>query len=71
MQARKSMLRILSAAALIFVSQLAFAAEVDIVGTYRLISANRVILETGETEDSWGKNPVGWSRWPHDGDYRF
>jgi len=64
---RKSMLRILSAAALIFVSQLAFAAEVDIVGTYRLISANRVILETGETEDSWGKNPVGYITYGPDG----
>jgi hypothetical protein len=61
------MLKVLSVAALILLPQLASAAEVDIVGTYRLISANRVILETGETEDSWGENPVGYITYGPDG----
>jgi hypothetical protein len=55
------MLRIALLAALIALPRLAYAADVDIVGTYRLISSNRVILDTGETEDTWGKNPVGYA----------
>jgi Lipocalin-like domain len=61
------MLRVLSAAALILLPQLTFAADVDIVGTYRLISSNRVILETGETEEAYGKNPVGYITYGPDG----
>ena len=44
----------------------AWAAD-DIVGTYRLISANRVILATGDTEDSYGKNPIGFMTYGRDG----
>ena len=45
----------------------AWAADDDIVGTYRLISANRVILATGDTEDSYGKNPIGFMTYGRDG----
>jgi Lipocalin-like domain len=61
------MLRVLSVTGIILLPQLVFAADVDIVGTYRLISSNRVILETGETEDSFGKNPVGYISYGPDG----
>jgi hypothetical protein len=44
----------------------AWAAD-DIAGTYRLISANRVILATGDTEDSYGKNPIGFMTYGRDG----
>ena len=43
----------------------AWAAD-DIVGTYRLISANRVILATGDTEDSYDKNPIGFMTYGRD-----
>jgi hypothetical protein len=49
------MLRVLSVAALVLFPQLAFAADVDIVGTYRLISANRLILETGKQKTHGGR----------------
>jgi len=45
----------------------AWAADDSLVGTYRLISANRVILATGETEDSYGKDPVGFITYGSDG----
>jgi hypothetical protein len=44
-----------------------WAADDDIVGTYRLISANRVILATGDTEDSYGKNPIGFMTYGREG----
>ena len=52
------MLRLALVAALVVLPRLAFAADDDIVGTYRLISSYRVILETGKTEDSRGKTRV-------------
>ncbi len=61
------MLRVLLVVALILVPQLASGAEVDIVGTYRLISSKRMILDTGETEDSYGKEPVGYITYGPDG----
>ncbi|MBR0755329.1 lipocalin-like domain-containing protein [Bradyrhizobium jicamae] len=36
-----------------------FAAE-TLEGTYRLVAATRTIVATGEVEDSFGKNPVGY-----------
>jgi len=61
------MLRLALVAALVVLPRLACAADDDIVGTYRLISSYRVILETGKTEDSWGKNPSGFITYGRDG----
>jgi hypothetical protein len=44
-----------------------WTADDDIVGTYRLISANRVILATGDTENSYGENPIGFITYGRDG----
>ena len=56
----EAMVRLAVVIALLPFASSAWAADDDIVGTYRLISANRVILATGDTEDSYGKNPVGF-----------
>ena len=61
------MLRLALVAALVLLPRLACAVDDDIVGTYRLISSTRVILETGETEDSYGKNPIGYLTYGRDG----
>jgi hypothetical protein len=61
------MLRLALVAALVVLPRLAYAADDDIVGTYRLISSYRVILETGKTEDSWGENPNGFITYSRDG----
>ena len=61
------MLRLALVAALVVLPQLACAANDDVVGTYRLISSKRVILETGETEDAYGKNPSGFITYGLDG----
>lgn len=55
----------------IFACALYFAgpafAESDLAGTYRLISATRTIVETGQTEDSFGKDPIGYITYGSDG----
>ena len=45
----------LAAIIVIFAPQSAIAADESIVGTYRLISSQRLIVETGEKEDSYGR----------------
>jgi hypothetical protein len=49
----------LSILALMCGSAPAFA-QSGIEGTYRLISSTRTIVATGEVEDSFGKNPLGF-----------
>ena len=61
------MVRLAVIIALLPFASAAWAADDDIVGTYRLITANRVILATGETEDSYGKNPIGFITYDRDG----
>ena len=61
------MVRLAVVIALLLFASPAWAADDDIVGTYRLISANRVILATGDTEDSYGKDPVGFMTYGRDG----
>jgi hypothetical protein len=39
----------------------------DIVGTYKLISSTRTIVETGQVEDSYGKHPNGYVMYGRDG----
>ena len=61
------MIRAAIAIVLLALAGPASAAEESLVGSYRLISANRVILATGETEDSYGKNPSGFITYGGDG----
>jgi len=60
---RKLMLAV-AIAALPFTS---IAAEDELVGTYKLISSTRKILDTGEVLDTWGKNPKGFVTYGKDG----
>jgi hypothetical protein len=64
---REAMVRLTVIIALLPFASSAWAAGDDIVGTYRLMSANRVILATGETEDSYGQNPIGFMTYGPDG----
>jgi hypothetical protein len=52
---------------LIVASESANAADESIVGTYRLISSQRLIVDTGEKEDSYGKGPTGFITYGSDG----
>ena len=61
------MVRLAAVIALLLFASPGWAADDDIVGTYRLISAKRVILATGDTEDSYGKDPVGFITYGRDG----
>jgi len=63
----EAMVRLAVVIALLLLASPAYAADDDIVGTYRLISANRVILATGDSEDSYGKNPIGFMTYGRDG----
>jgi hypothetical protein len=38
----------------------ALAADDELVGTYKLISSTRKVLDTGEVLDTWGKHPNGF-----------
>jgi hypothetical protein len=46
--------------AILLMPQKASANDQILDGTYRLISATRTIVETGQTEDSFGKDPIGF-----------
>jgi Lipocalin-like domain len=61
------MFKFLAILALFFASEAASASEESIVGTYRLISSQRLITDTGEKEDSYGKNPTGFITYGSDG----
>jgi len=62
------MKRLLMLAALVTMLPLtSFAADLDIAGTYNLISCTRKILDTGEVRDSFGKQPKGSIMYGKDG----
>src|SRR5215472_13130203 len=67
MRGEEVMVRLAVVIALLLFASPAWPTDDDIVGTYRLISANRVILATGEAEDSYGKNPIGFMTYGRDG----
>jgi hypothetical protein len=48
-------------------SGLASAADDELVGTYKLISSTRKILDTGEVKDTYGKQPSGFIMYGKDG----
>ena len=45
----------------------AVAADDELYGTYRLVSSQRKILDTGQVIDSYGKNPKGYITYGKDG----
>ena len=45
----------------------ALAADDELVGTYKLISSTRKVLDTGEVLDTWGKDPNGFIIYSKDG----
>ena len=45
----------------------AVAANEELVGTYKLISSTRKVLDSGEVLDTWGKNPKGFITYGKDG----
>jgi hypothetical protein len=63
------MRKIMLAFALSMLPFCAALADEELPGTYKLISSTRTILETGEVQDSYGKQPKGyihvWKRWAH------
>ena len=61
------MIRRIALVALAQLPQFAVAADLEILGTYRLVSSQRVIVATGETEDSYGSNPNGFITYGSDG----
>jgi len=61
------MLRSISLCVAVLLAQSATADELDVIGTYRLISSERVIVATGKTEDSFGSNPSGFITYGRDG----
>jgi hypothetical protein len=59
--------RFIALSLVVLLAQVAAADELDVIGTYRLVSSERVIVATGETEDSYGRNPSGFITYGHDG----
>jgi hypothetical protein len=57
----------IAAAACLLVSSTAPADEQEFAGNYQLISATRKILDTGEVEDTFGKQPKGLAIYEKDG----
>lgn len=57
----------IAAAACLLVSSTAFAEDHEFAGNYRLISATRKILDTGQVEDTFGKKPNGLAMYGEDG----
>jgi hypothetical protein len=49
-----------------YLSGSAFA-DSELTGTYLLVSSTRTIVETGQTIDSFGKDPVGYIMYGSDG----
>jgi hypothetical protein len=43
------------------------AGDEEIIGTWKLISSQRHILETGQKLDTWGPNPIGFISYGKDG----
>jgi hypothetical protein len=61
----------LSAAAMacLLLASSALAGEYEFAGNYELVSATRKILETGQTEDTFGKKPKGLAMYGSDGHF--
>jgi|SRR5882762_962951 len=62
-----AMRNIIVALIFIAISLCAARAEDDLAGTYKLVSATRMIVETGEIKDAYGKHPKGYIMYGRDG----
>lgn len=60
---RKAMLAVVVAA----LPFSAIAADEGLVGTWKLVSSTRKVLDTGEVVNTWGKNPKGFVMYGKDG----
>jgi hypothetical protein len=69
MVARKLSTRSAASAACLFLSSAAVAEEQGFAGTYKLISATRKIIDTGQVEDTYGKEPKGMAIYGKDGHF--
>src|SRR5215467_9456807 len=47
------------------------AADEEIVGTWKIVSSTRKLLDIGEVENAWGKNPKGYITYSKDGRMMF
>ena len=54
---------------MLLVASVALAGEEEFAGNYELVSATRKILETGQTEDTFGKKPKGLAMYGSDGHF--
>ena len=58
-----------AAMACLLVAPVALAGEEEFAGNYELVSATRKILETGQIEDTFGKQPKGLAMYAPDGHF--
>jgi hypothetical protein len=58
-----------AAMACLLVASFALAGEHEFAGNYELVSATRKILETGQTENTFGKKPKGLAMYGSDGHF--
>jgi Lipocalin-like domain len=58
-----------TATACLLAASAALAGEQEFAGNYELVSAKRKILETGQTEDTFGKRPKGLAMYGSDGHF--
>jgi Lipocalin-like domain len=58
-----------TATACLLAASAALAGEQEFAGNYELVSAKRKILETGQTEDTFGKQPKGLAMYGSDGHF--
>jgi hypothetical protein len=67
---RHKFLKLVTAAATsLFVASTVLAEEQSFAGNYELVSATRKILDTGQTEDTFGKKPKGLAMYGTDGHF--
>jgi hypothetical protein len=61
----------LAGAAWLLVPSISVAEEQEFAGNYRLISATRKLLDTGQTEDTFGTKPKGLAMYGKDGHFNI
>ena len=60
-----------AAATCLLISSAALAEEQEFAGTYKLISATRKIIDTGQIENTFGKEPKGLAIYGKDGHFEI
>jgi hypothetical protein len=59
----------IAAVACLLVSSATLAEDQEFAGNYQLVSATRKILDTGQVEETYGKNPKGLAMYGKDGHF--